>query len=104
MVRMLRMQPRTKHINVAYHHFRSYVAEVKITVHAIGTADQIGDLWTKPLGAELFAKFTKLAFGWDIKRANDLAREAIKKLKRGKRSLYEKRECDYMALRREGSQ
>jgi hypothetical protein len=85
MARMPRMRPRTKHINVAYHHFRSHVAEGKITVHAIGTADQIGDLWTKPLGAELFAKFTKLAFGWDIKKANDLAREAIKNLKKSKR-------------------
>jgi hypothetical protein len=100
MARMPRMRPRTKHINVAYYHFRSHVAEGKITIHAIGTADQIGNLWTKPLGAKLLAKFTKLAFGWDIKKANDLAREAIKKLKRGKRGLYEKRECDYIALRR----
>jgi hypothetical protein len=97
---MPRMRPRTKHINVAYHHFRSHIAEGKITVHAIGTADQIGELWTEPLGAELFAKFTRPAFGWDIKRANDMACEAIKKLKRGKRGLYEKRECDYIALRR----
>jgi hypothetical protein len=77
MSRMPRMRPRTKHINISYHHFCSHVAEGKIAIHAIGTPDQIGDLWTKPLGAELFAKFTKLAFGWDIKKANKMAQEAI---------------------------
>jgi hypothetical protein len=55
MAQMPRMCPHTKHINVSYHHFCSHVAEGKITIHAIGTANQIGDLWTKPLGAELFA-------------------------------------------------
>jgi hypothetical protein len=49
------------------------VTEGKITIHAIGTADPIGDLWTKSLRVELFAKFTKLAFGWDIKKANKMA-------------------------------
>jgi hypothetical protein len=84
MARMPRMRPCTKHINVSYHHFCSHVAEGKITIHAIGTADQIGDLWTKPLGAELFAKFTKIAFGWDIKKAKEMAREAIKNHKKTK--------------------
>jgi hypothetical protein len=81
---MPRMHLRTKHINVSNHHFRSHVAEGKITIHAIGTADQIGDLWTKLLGAELFAKSTKLASGWDIKKANKMAREAIKNHKKTK--------------------
>jgi hypothetical protein len=81
---MPRMHPQTKHINVAYHHFRSYVAQGKIMVHAISTDDQAGDLWTKPLGAEIFAMFVKLAFGWDVKRANKLAREHLKTVKRTK--------------------
>jgi hypothetical protein len=85
MARMPRMRPRSKHINTYYHHFRSHVAEGKITVHAISTTDQVGDLWTKPLGAELFAKFVKLAFGWDVKRANELAKERLKTAKRTKR-------------------
>ena len=85
MARMPRMRPRTKHINCSYHHFRSHVATGKITIHAIATEDQIADLWTKPLGAEAFAKFVYLAFGWDIKKANELAREQIKKLKKAKR-------------------
>ena len=85
MARMPRMRPRTRHINCAYHHFRSHVALGKITVHAISTDDQIGDLWTKPLGAELFAKFVKLAFGWEVKQANELARENLRKIKIFKR-------------------
>jgi hypothetical protein len=87
MAQVPRMRPRTKHINVAFHHFCSHVTEGKITVQAVGTANQIGKLWTKRLGAELFAKFTKLAFGWDIKKANDLAREAILKLKKAKEGV-----------------
>ena len=86
MARMPRMRPRTKHINCAYHHFRSHVALGKITIHAISTEDQVGDLWTKPLGMELFHKFTKVAFGWDIKQANELAREQLKKLKKAKKA------------------
>jgi hypothetical protein len=85
MAKMPRMRPRTKHINCAYHHFCSHVANGSITVHAIDTQDQIADLWTKPLSADLFAKFTKLAFGWDIAAANDKARQDLLKIKRNKR-------------------
>jgi hypothetical protein len=53
----------------------------KITIHAISTEDQIGDLWTKPLGAELFSKFVKLAFGWDISGANNTAKDRLKNIK-----------------------
>jgi hypothetical protein len=78
------MRPRTKHINNTYHHFRSHVAHGKITIHEIRREDQIGDLWTKPLGADLFAKFVKLAFGWDIQWANQAARESLKTIKKHK--------------------
>ena len=85
MARTPKMRPRTKHINVAYHHFRWHVAHGKIIIHAISTDDQIADLWTKPLSVELCRKFTQLAFGWDIKKSNDLAREALTKIKKSKR-------------------
>jgi hypothetical protein len=67
MAQMPRMSPRTKYINVAYHRFCSHVVEGKISVHAIGMADKICNSCTKPLGVELFASFTKLAFGWDFR-------------------------------------
>jgi hypothetical protein len=85
MARMPRMQPRTKHINCAYHHFRSHMANRSINIHAIDTQDQVADLWTKPLSADLFTKFTKLAFGWDISEVNDKAREALRRIKKHKR-------------------
>jgi hypothetical protein len=84
MARMPRMRPRTKHINNNYHHFCLHVALGKITIHAISTEDQIGDLWTKPLGAELFSKFVKLALGWDINGANDMAQDCLTKIKKSK--------------------
>ena len=46
MAKMPRMRPRTKHINCAYHHFRSHIATGKITVHSISTEDQMADFAT----------------------------------------------------------
>ena len=42
-----------------------HVADGSIEVFAIDTKDQLGDLFTKPLGLELFYKFTKRIFGWE---------------------------------------
>jgi hypothetical protein len=84
MARMPRMHPRTKHIKNHYHRFCSLVALGKITIYPIGTDNQVGDLWTKPLGAELFSKFVKLAFGWDIKGANETAQNCLKSIKKSK--------------------
>jgi hypothetical protein len=81
---MPQMRPRKKHIINHYHHFRLHVALGKITIHLIGTEDQVGDLWTKPLGAELFSKFVKLAFGWDIQGANETARNCLKSIRKSK--------------------
>jgi hypothetical protein len=89
MARMPRMHPRTKHIKCSYHHFRSHVANGMITVHATSTEDQLANLWTKPLSAKLFHKFTKLAFGWDVKNANEMVQEELKKVKKNKRQWSE---------------
>jgi len=80
--RVWKMRPRTKHINVKYWHFRSYAEgpNKSIEIVQIPTTDQIGDLWTKPLGPEPFKKFVKLAFGWCVDTA-------IKK-------YYDARECE----------
>ena len=63
------MRPRTKFIATKYHHFRSYVARKLIEVFYIDTENQLADLYTKPLGYELFRKFTKAIYGWDIEEA-----------------------------------
>jgi hypothetical protein len=57
-------QPRTRHINAAWHHFRSYVAKGLIQIHSIRTDWQLGDIFTKQVSKEDFTKFRKLIFGW----------------------------------------
>jgi hypothetical protein len=69
MVRTPKMRPRTKHINVKFHHFRSAVARGAVQIFPIDTLDQLGDLWTKPLGEVLFEKFTLAVFGWSVSEA-----------------------------------
>jgi hypothetical protein len=42
------MRPRTKHINIKYHHFRTHVAAGVIDLQAIRSQDQPADIFTKP--------------------------------------------------------
>ena len=56
-----KMRPRTKHINLVYHHFRSHVRthvnpKGVVTITYVKTGDQIADIFTKPLAAPLFQK------------------------------------------------
>jgi hypothetical protein len=47
-------QPRTRHINAAWHHFRSYEANRLIHIHSIRTDWQLGDTFTKQVSKEDF--------------------------------------------------
>ena len=58
------MRSRTKHINLVYHHFRDYVSNGLINVLPIDTADQIADIFTKPLDPTIFTKLRKVMLGW----------------------------------------
>jgi hypothetical protein len=60
----VKYQPRTRHINAAWHHFRSYVARGLIQVHSIRMDWQLGNTFTKQVSKEDFIKFRKLIFGW----------------------------------------
>ena len=64
LVRLPKMQPRTKHINVKFHHFREYVTNSIISIHAVTTQQQLADIFTKPLGVELLTRFRKAILGW----------------------------------------
>ena len=44
--------PRTKHINIIYHHFRDAVKNGLIEIFAIETKDQIADILIKPPQSE----------------------------------------------------
>jgi hypothetical protein len=59
-----KMRPRTKHMNIKYHHFREAVRLKKVSIWSVNTVNQVADIFTKPLGVELFEKFRKLILGW----------------------------------------
>jgi hypothetical protein len=51
-------------MNIKYHHFREAVQNGHVTIHAIDTLDQLADIFTKPLGVDLFEKLRQLIMGW----------------------------------------
>ena len=59
-----KQRPRTKHINIKYHHFKEAVRSGAIKVRKIDTKDQLADIGTKALGAGTFEKLRKLLMGW----------------------------------------
>jgi hypothetical protein len=58
-----KMRPRTKHINLVFHHFRDYVRRGLIVIYPVGTLDQLADIFTKPLSSVLFEKHKKKITG-----------------------------------------
>ena len=52
-----KMLPRTKHLNIKYHHFREEVRKGTISIYPTRTEDQIADIFTKPLPEAPFMKF-----------------------------------------------
>jgi hypothetical protein len=59
-----KMRPRTKHINIKYHHFRGHVARGEVSRHAISTDDMPADMLTKPLNQITFERHRKSILGW----------------------------------------
>ena len=47
-------RPRTKHLSVRLHHFRSYVVSGLIDIVHVSTVDQLADIFTKPLSEQPF--------------------------------------------------
>ena len=56
---MPKMSPRTKHIALPYHFFRSKIEELQVKVVGIFTHDQLADQFTKGLVEVLFIKARK---------------------------------------------
>ena len=61
---MPKMTPRTKHIAIPYHFFRSKVANLEIKVVGINTDNQLADQFTKGLPQDKFIKDRKNLMGW----------------------------------------
>jgi hypothetical protein len=64
MARSPKMRPRTKHINIKYHHFRDAVTKGDIMIYAIDTKEQQADIFTKPLDQKSFIYLRGLIMGW----------------------------------------
>ena len=56
--------PRTKHIAIKYHHFRSFIKNGNISVHSIDTKEQTADIFTKPLDESLLKYLRLKLCGW----------------------------------------
>ena len=54
LARLPKLHPRTKHINVCYHHFCKHVGKGLIKIFPIDTKDQIADTLTKALAKNDF--------------------------------------------------
>ena len=59
-----RFTPRTKHIALKYHHFRSFVKAKRVTITYCRTELQKADLLTKPLSDALFFRLRSMVLGW----------------------------------------
>jgi hypothetical protein len=59
-----RMRPRTKHIDIQYHHFREAVQQKKISILHVSTKEQVADIATKPLPRHSFQYLRKKLMGW----------------------------------------
>jgi hypothetical protein len=59
-----RLTPRSKHIAIKYHWFRSHLSPNSIVVRHVSTNDQMADILTKPLARTKFEAARKLIMGW----------------------------------------
>ena len=70
LARAPKLRPRTKHIAVKYHHFRSHVHHAQdnpngsLTLKYVGTQDQLADIFTKGLNEALFQWLRQRICGW----------------------------------------
>jgi hypothetical protein len=59
-----KMRPRTKLLNIKYHHFREEVRKGTISIYHTRTEDQIADVFTKLLPKAPFVKCREKMIGW----------------------------------------
>ena len=70
LAKLPKLRPRTKHMAIQYHHFRSWTAvgphdePPRIRVRYIKTELQQADIMTKPLPRQAFQRLRKLISGW----------------------------------------
>ena len=63
MAKNSKYRPRTKHLNIKLHHFRSHVGK-DIEIVKVDGKEQLADILTKPVPNPLFAKLRELLMHW----------------------------------------
>jgi hypothetical protein len=66
MAKVHKFRPRTKHINIKYHHFRSYVDDGSVSIHPITTDENPADMLTKGQGVNKLRKNRFRVMGWNV--------------------------------------
>jgi len=64
LIKSPKMNPRTRHIAIKYHHFREHVRVGHIKIQWIDTARQLADIFTKPLPHSKFTFLRERLLGW----------------------------------------
>ena len=59
-----KFRPRTKHLNVKLHHFRSYVVNNAVKISKVSTHQQRADYLTKPVNEDILVRHRKIVMGW----------------------------------------
>ena len=64
MAKAPKMRPRTKHVAIKYHHFRTCIERGDAQLEKIDATEQEADFLTKPLVQQLFSYLRKKVMGW----------------------------------------
>ena len=64
LARLLKMRPRTKHINQSFHHFHEHVERQEIIVKPMPIDKQMADILTKPMPEAAFVQHRRSIMGW----------------------------------------
>ena len=64
LIKTPRIQPRTKHIALKYHHFRSHVRDETVSMRYVESSEQVTDIFTKALRDVQFEILRKMFMGW----------------------------------------
>ena len=68
LARLPKLHPRTKHINICYHHFCKHVRKGLIKIFPINTNDQIADALTKALALNDFQRHCRYMCGDNLSK------------------------------------
>ena len=59
-----KMRSQTKHINLKYHHFCSFVEKGVLSIQPVGTPEQAVNIMTKALPLDDFLRHWSFLMGW----------------------------------------